>query len=165
MAATFSEAAREDLAAFLEAQFPAALAAVEAAQSLAANSLGRPKSKAGANTVVRGFDPSDLSDGKVEVYVLTSKSLAQAKDRTLFQYEAEVSITLFSNDAQVLPVQTRLSRWESAWWSVMSKGATTCGNKFQSAICGDFGQDTAKGPKGGHMAMAIARVTLIRTEA
>lgn len=149
----FGLKAREKLAAFIEAGLDAQLAAVEAAMSLPALEIGR------LSSVIRGFNPADHQDNKVEVYVLGGgpKNLV---DRQLFDFRLEVAFTLFAADAQVVPVQERLLRWEFAWWQLMNKGGTTLGSSVVGATCSSFSQDTARAPNGTQFAVGVAAVTV-----
>jgi hypothetical protein len=160
MALQFAEAAREQLALFIEAAAPAglagALANVETAQSLAAGSLGRP-------LVVRGVDPSDPRDNKVEVSVHESGT-KNTIDRSLFDYHAQVVMTLFSVDSQVLTVQQRLLRWETAWWNLMSKGGSSLGGTVVAAICTSFSKDGTRLPTGAQIVVGMADILIRRQE-
>lgn len=154
----FGLKAREQLAAYIAANIAAHLATVEAALALPALSLGRPAA------VIRGYDPKTHIDNKVEVYVLGG-GFKNAIDRQLFDYRAEVAFTLLSSDAQVLPVQERLLRWEWAWWLLMGKGGTTCGGTVVAAISPAFTQDTARAPNGNQFAVGVAPVAVTIQEA
>lgn len=147
----FALKAREKLSAYIETNLPAQLAAVETAMGLDAGLLGRPSS------VVRGFNPADARDNKVEVYV-NGNGPKNLIDRQLFDAHLEVAFTLLAADALVVPVQERLLRWESAWWLLMDKGATTLGGTVNAALCSSFSQDTVHAPNGTQIAIGVAQV-------
>lgn len=153
----FAEAAREKLAAFIEAGLPAKLAEVEVERALVVGAIGRP------SAVIRGSDPRDPRDNKVEVYVLRGGPAALG-DRTLFNYQLEVAFTLLSSDAQILPVQTRALQWDSAFWKLLGKGGSTLGGTVNAALCRNIEHAAVSVPQGGHLAVAVAAVTLTRQE-
>lgn len=156
----FAEAAREQLANYIEDNLGTHLTAVETAESLTANSLGRPA------VVLRGANPSDTRYPRVEVEVLESGP-PQFGDTSIFVYQLEVTFLLRSTDALVLPLQEKLLRWESAWWRLMSRGASDLGGiaNVNAALCGRVAKDYAEAPAGGHLAIAVAEVEIHRQEA
>lgn len=154
----FAEAAREDLAAFIEAGLPAQLAAIEAARGLGANSLGRPAA------VLRGNDHSDPRDNKVEVESLRTPGPLNGIDRSIFMHELTVAFTLFSVDSQSLPVKTRMLQWETAYWRLMDLGASTLGGKCLGAWSSEFSKDSMATPNGTQIVVGLARVQIQRRE-
>lgn len=148
----FAMKAQEKLAAYIEANLATHLAAVEAAQSLEDDAIGRP------SVVLRGFHPADPRNNRVEVY-WSKGGPKNAIDRQLFVYDCEVDFTLHAADGDPIALQTRLSRWEAAWWLLMSKGASTLGGTVNGAVCMEASTDSAR-TKAGHIAVLAALVTV-----
>lgn len=151
----FGLKAREKLAAYIDANLSTHLAAVETVLGLAALAIGRP------SVVIRGFNPADPRDNKVEVYQLNGGP-KNVIDRQLFDYQLEVAFTLHAADADPLLVQERLAQWEWAWWLLLSKGGSTLGGTVTGAVCTSMAQDSARVNPGRHVAIGVApvRVTI-----
>lgn len=145
----FGQRARELLAAYIQTNLATHLAAVETAQALAALSIGRP------SVVLRGFNPADPRDNKVEVHILKGGP-KNVIDRQLFDYAVEVDFTLHAADAEPLLVQERLLQWESAWWLLTNKGATTLGGTVNGCVCTEMSMDSARSKPGQHVAIGVA---------
>lgn len=157
----FAERAVELLAAFIETNLPTRLAEVETLQSLQANELGRP------GVVLRGVEPAEPRDGKVEVYAQRCGP-ENLNDRTVFSYALEVVFTLHSGDAQLRVVQKRMWRWISAWWRLMSKGGSTLNGTVQAALCSEVeirDQDPRLTRDGSQRIEAVALVEIVMQEA
>lgn len=148
----FGMKAQEKLAAYIEANLATHLAAVEVAQGLADQAIGRP------SVVLRGFHPADPRNNRVEVY-WHEGGPRNAIDRQLFAYDCEADFTLHAADGDPLELQKRMGRWETAWWLLMSKGGSTLGGTVNGAVCMKASTDSSR-TKTGHIAVLAAMVTV-----
>lgn len=131
----FVDLAVTSVAAYVRANYPTKLRALETAQSLAANSLEDPLEYLEANS------PMDLRSPLVEVFDTAARCIDHHGD----VWQVDVTIALsFTGDADVSANEKRMRRYATALKDTI-RASSTLGSKVPLADLGDYSSEVVRG--------------------